>query len=66
LRISALTIAGVLFLFIGIIELGAVGFTTSAPIFGAIGSPGVWGVLVGLVLIVIGTRRRGFSGRKPR
>jgi hypothetical protein len=68
MRISALTIAGVFFLFIGIIEIGAgwLGFAGSAPIFGAIGSPGLWGVLVGLVLIVIGTRKRGFSRRKSR
>ena len=66
MRISALTIAGVFFLFIGIIEIGAGGFTSSAPIFGAIGSPGLWGVLVGLVLIAMGTRKRGFSRRKPR
>jgi hypothetical protein len=41
MRINALTIAGVCFLFIGIIEIGAGGFAVSAPIFGAIGSPGL-------------------------
>jgi hypothetical protein len=53
MRISALTILGVFFLFIGTIEIGYGGFAGSAPIFGAIGSPGLWGVLVGIVLIVI-------------
>jgi hypothetical protein len=65
-RISALTIAGVFFLSIGIIEIGAGGFAGSSPIYGAIGSPGLWGVLVGIVLVVLGCRKRGFSGRESR
>jgi hypothetical protein len=61
-----LTMAGIFFLFIGTVEIGYGGFVSSAPIFGAIGGPGLWGVLVGLVLIAIGMRKKGFSRHKSR
>jgi hypothetical protein len=66
MRINLLTVAGGFFLLIGFVEIGYGGFVGSVPIFGAIGSPGLWGVIVGVVLIAIGARKRGFSGRKSR
>ena len=66
MRVSGLTIAGAFFLFIGVIEIGAVGFAGSAPIVGAIGSPGLWGILVGIALIALGTRKKGFSRHRSR
>jgi len=64
MRIDLFTLAGVFFLFTGTIEMVYGGFVSSAPIFGAIGSPGLWGVLVGVAFIAVGTRKRGTSRRR--
>jgi hypothetical protein len=68
MRLNLLTIAGAFLLFAGTIELVATasygGFAGSAPFVGAIGSPGLWGFLFGVVLIVMGNRRKRFSKAK--
>jgi hypothetical protein len=68
MRFNLLTVAGVFFLFTGTVELiataGYGGFAGSTPFIGAIGSPGLWGVLFGVVLIVMGNRRRRFGKAK--
>jgi hypothetical protein len=68
MRLNLLTVAGVFFLFIGTVELVVTadfgGFAGSAPFVGAIGSPGLWGFLFGVVLIVMGNRRKKFGKAK--
>jgi hypothetical protein len=65
MRLNLLTVAGVFFLFTGAVELiataGYGGIAGSAPFVGAIASPGLWGVLFGIVLVVMGNRRKRFS-----
>jgi hypothetical protein len=56
--LNLFTVSGVFFLFVGTIEIGYGVFVTSAPIFGAVASPGLLGVLFGIALIVIGNGKK--------
>jgi hypothetical protein len=56
-----LTVAGVFFLSIGIVEMGYGGLASAEPLFGAVFSPGILVVLFGIALLVIGRRRGRFS-----
>jgi hypothetical protein len=59
--LNLLTVLGVFFLFVGSIEIGSGVLVGSAPVFGAVASPGLLGVLLGIALIVVGNRRKKFS-----
>lgn len=64
--LNLFTVSGVFFLFVGAIELGYGVFVTSAPIFGAVASPGLLGFLFGIALIVIGSRQKKLSKHRRK
>ena len=64
MRLNLLTVLGVVFLFVGAIEIAYGALVISTPVFGAVASPGLLGILVGIGLIAIGNRRKKFSKRR--
>jgi hypothetical protein len=53
--------SGFFLLFVCAIEMGCDGFMGSIPFFGAVGGPGLWSVLFGIALIMIGSRSKRFG-----